>query len=171
MEIIAYVLSGALEHEDSIGNGSVIKPGDVQRMSAGSGVFHSEFNPSASEPVHLIQIWILPGRKNIKPSYEQKHFTEEQRRNGLCLIASPDGSDGSVRINQDARVFASILNEGTSVTHKSAGGRAAWVQVLRGSVSVEGTRLNRGDGAAITDVTEFTVTGNNDAEILLFDLA
>src|ERR1041385_56490 len=149
MEIITYILSGALEHRDSMGNGSVIKPGDVQRMTAGTGVAHSEFNPDPSEPVHLLQIWILPNARNLTPGYEQKFFAADERQRRLRLIASPDGAEGAVTINQDARVYASLLPQGTSIEHELAANRHAWLQVARGSLDLNGTRLQPGDGAAI----------------------
>src|SRR5262247_447481 len=134
MEIVTYILSGALQHRDSMGNGSVIRPGDVQRMTAGTGVAHSEFNPSADEPVHLLQIWILPSARHLTPSYEQKFFSDDERTGRLRLIASEDGGDGSVRIHQDARVYAAIVNENDAVTHRLKDARSAWLQVARGSV-------------------------------------
>lgn len=163
-------LSGAIEHRDSMGNGSVIRPGDVQRMSAGTGVTHSESNPSRDEAVHFLQIWILPEAKNLEPSYEQKAFTDDQKRGRLCLVASRDGGDGSVRIHQDASVYASILADGESVTHELKPGRHAWVQVARGAVAVNGQNLEQGDGAAISGEETISVTGTEQSEILLFDL-
>ena len=171
MEIITYILEGALKHQDSMGNGSVIRPGDVQRMTAGTGVAHSEFNPSPYEPVHLLQIWILPNQKNLAPGYEQKAFTKEDRQGRLCLIASPDGAQGSVTINQDARVFASVLEQGEAVEHVLESERHAWIQVARGSVTLNGEHLGQGDGAAISDERTLGIEGRGPAEILLFDLA
>ena len=171
MEIITYILEGELKHQDSMGNGSVIRPGDVQRMTAGTGVAHSEFNPSPYEPAHLLQIWILPNQKNLEPGYEQKAFTKEDRQAKLCLIASPDGAEGSVRINQDARVYASLLAVGEAVRHDLGPQRHAWIQVARGSVTVDGEQLEQGDGAAISDELSLRVEGRDGAEILLFDLA
>lgn len=171
MEIITYILAGALRHQDSMGNGSIIRPGDVQRMTAGTGVSHSEFNPSPSEAVHLLQIWILPNRKGLPPGYEQKAFSEQERKGQLRLIASPDGSDGSVTINQDARLYAAILEQGDEVDHHLADGRHAWIQVARGEVNVNGERLKRGDGAAVSEETRLQIAGTEKAEILLFDLA
>ncbi|MGD8921710.1 MAG: pirin family protein [Candidatus Zixiibacteriota bacterium] len=170
MEIITYVLEGALEHKDSMGNGSVIRPGDVQRMSAGSGVLHSEFNPSDEERVHLLQIWLFPKEKGIEPGYEQKTFSEQDRTGKLRLIASPDGKDGSLTINQDASVYASILNDGDQVSLDLAEGRYAWVQVARGSVALGDDTLDAGDGAAVSDERRITLTGRDHAELILFDL-
>ncbi len=173
MEIVTYVLEGGLAHKDSMGNGSTIRPGDVQRMSAGSGVLHSEYNHSQDELVHLLQIWILPDKKGLEPSYEQKTFTDADKRNRLRLVASRDGRDGSVTIHQDASIYGSILENGTSVRHELAPGRHAWVQVARGSVVVNGKALRQGDGAALSDerAIEFTGASSQPAEILLFDLA
>ena len=171
MEIITYVLEGALEHKDSMGNGSTIRPGDGQRMSAGTGVRHSEANSSESDPAHLLQIWIQPDRSGHKPGYEQKAFPEAEKRGKLRLIASPDGRDGSVRINQDARLYAALLKPGETVKHQLAGGRYAWVQVAKGSVEVNGKALSQGDGAAVSEEQELAVKGTSEAEVLLFDLA
>ncbi len=174
MEIITYVLEGALAHKDSMGNGSSIVPGEVQRMSAGTGVLHSEFNHSKAEEVHLYQIWLFPERRGLEPSYEQKFFADEEKLNRLRVIASPEGEDGAVRIHQDAKLFATILEEGKSVTHELKKGRGAWIQVARGSVDVNGRTLKAGDGAEITDEEMVTLAGNSNgkkAEVLLFDLA
>jgi redox-sensitive bicupin YhaK (pirin superfamily) len=171
MEIITYILSGALEHRDSMGNGSVIRPGDVQRMTAGTGVSHSEFNPSRTEACHLLQIWIMPGSRNLTPSYEQKFFTDDERRGGLRLIASADGADGAVTINQDARVYASLLNQGQSIKHTFDTGRYAWLQLARGSLEVNGANLSAGDGAAISKESRVEISAAEDSELLLFDLA
>ena len=171
MEIISYVLSGGLAHRDSLGTGSVITPGDVQRMSAGTGVRHSEYNASAEEPVHFLQIWIEPSRRGIAPGYEQRTFPESEKRGRLRLVASPDGRDGSVTLQQDARLYASVLPPDASVTHALDRGRHAWVQVVRGAVTVNGQRLDQGDGAALSDEPTLTITGAAPAEILLFDLA
>lgn len=171
MEIITYVLEGALAHKDSMGNGSVIRPGEVQRMSAGTGITHSEFNHSKSERVHLLQIWLLPERKGITPSYEQKSYPADERKGVLRLVASPDGVDGSVRINQDARLFASLLAAGEQVAHTLSPARHAWIQVARGSVTLNGRRLSQGDGAAASEEAAITLVGSDAAEILLFDLA
>jgi redox-sensitive bicupin YhaK (pirin superfamily) len=170
MEIVTYVLSGALEHKDSLGTGSVIRPGDVQRMSAGTGVRHSEYNPSSTEPVHFLQIWIEPARRGIPPGYEQKRFAEADMRGRLRLIASPDGREGSVTIQQDAAVYATVLDAGQHVVHRLRPGRRAWVQVARGAVGLDGQRLARGDGAAIRDEAELILAGLEAAEVLLFDL-
>jgi redox-sensitive bicupin YhaK (pirin superfamily) len=167
MEIISYVLSGALQHKDSMGNGSVIKPGDVQRMSAGTGVTHSEFNASKSEPVHFLQIWIVPTQRGLPSGYEQKFFSDEEKRRKLRLVASPDGADGSVRIQQDARVYAALL-DGAELTHAFAPGRNGWVHVARGEAAINGQALRAGDGVAVDD--ERTVRLSGTGEILLFDL-
>ena len=170
MEIITYILEGALEHRDSMGNGSVIRPGDVQRMTAGSGVSHSEFNPSQSEAVHLLQIWILPNARNLTPGYEEKQFPESDRRGVLRLIASEDGGEGSVKIHQDARVYASILDDGQSVEYALEQDRYAWLQVARGGVELNELELGQGDGAAISQES-LTIVANDRTELLLFDLA
>ena len=171
MEIITYILSGELEHRDSMGNGSVIRPGDVQRMSAGTGVAHSEFNPSETESVHLLQIWIMPRARNLPPGYEQKFFSEEERGGRLHLVASEDGRDGSVTIQQDARLYATILEAGSSVEHTLADKRSAWIQVARGNVDVNGQELNQGDGAAVSHEQLLRLAAKDEAEVLLFDLA
>jgi redox-sensitive bicupin YhaK (pirin superfamily) len=170
MEIITYVLEGALEHKDSMGNGSVIAPGDVQRMSAGTGVRHSEFNHSTTDRVHLLQIWILPERTGVPPSYEQTTFSREDRRARLRLIASPDGHEGSVTINQNARVYATILALGERVEHVLEPGRHVWVQVARGAVTVSGQPLGPGDGAAISGEAAVPLAAREAAELLIFDL-
>jgi quercetin 2,3-dioxygenase len=170
MEIISYVLEGALEHKDSIGTGSVIRPGDVQVMSAGTGIRHSEFNHSAEKPVHFLQIWVLPDRQGIAPRYDQKTFAEAEKRGRLRLVASPDGRDGSILIHQDAAIYASLLGSGDTVAHTLRAGRKGWVQVIRGTVEVNGETLRAGDGAAANDEPALTVTAREDAEILLFDL-
>jgi redox-sensitive bicupin YhaK (pirin superfamily) len=171
MEIISYVLEGALEHRDSMGNGSVLRPGEFQRMSAGTGVRHSEFNPSDAEPVHFYQIWLLPERKGIRPSYEQTFFAEDEKRGKLRLVASPDGADGSLTIHQDARVYLSTLHPGESVSHALRAGRHAWLQVLRGRAGVNGALLGAGDGLAVSDERGLTVVGEQPGEVMLFDLA
>jgi redox-sensitive bicupin YhaK (pirin superfamily) len=171
MEIVTYVLEGALEHRDSLGHGSVIKPGDVQYMSAGSGVTHSEFNPSKTEPVHLYQIWMLPEKKGLKPAYDQKNFDEAEKRGKLRLVASPDGRDGSLKIRQDNQLYATVLGAGDSVKHALKPERYAYVQVARGSVRLNGQQLAEGDGAAISAEKSVELTGVKDAEVLLFDLA
>ena len=170
MEIISYVLEGALEHRDSLGPGSVIRPGDVQRMSAGTGVRHSEFNASATEPVHFLQIWIEPAAAGIAPGYEQKTFTDADKRGRLRLVASPDGADGSVTIHQDARVYATRLQTGEEVEHKLAPGRHAWIQLVRGAARVDGRHLEHGDGAAVSGESAVRLVGEQDAEALVFDL-
>src|SRR5213595_1489719 len=170
MEIVSYVLAGALEHKDSLGTGSVIRPGDVQRMSAGTGVRHSEFNGSPTEPVHFLQIWIEPAARGIAPGYEQKAFGDADKRDRLRLVASPDGAEGSVTIHQDARVYATRLEAGREIEHKLAPGRHAWVQVTRGALTVGGRRLEHGDGAAISGEPAVTLAGERGAEALLFDL-
>ncbi len=172
MEIISYVLEGAMEHKDSMGTGSVIRPGDVQRMSAGTGVFHSEFNASSDEPVHFLQIWIEPNRLNVAPGYEQKTFPLAEKKGRLRLIVSPDGSDGSVHINQDARVYATVLEDGDdAVTYMLPAGHDGYIHIARGSVSVNDTPLNAGDGAKINGEHELRLTHGAGAEVLLFDLA
>jgi len=170
MEIVTYILRGGLEHKDSMGNGGVIYPGEVQRMSAGTGIMHSEFNHAEDETVHFLQIWILPEKKGIEPSYEQTYFPEAERKNKLRLIASRNGSDGSVTINQDAKIYAALLDEGTEVMHKIETNRHAWIQIARGSVEINGVRLNKGDGAAVSDETELKIVGKEPSEVLLFDL-
>lgn len=171
MEIISIVMEGALAHRDSTGGEGVLRPGEVQRMSAGSGVVHSEFNGSQSEPVHFFQIWIEPARFGITPSYEQKLFPEDERRGKLRLLVAPGRPDGALDIHQDARVYSTTLDPGQSVEHKLESGRGVWIQLARGSVDVNGQPLRRGDGAAIEDeeVLRITATGDR-AEILLFDL-
>jgi hypothetical protein len=171
MEIITYVLEGALEHRDSMGNGSVIKPGDIQYMSAGTGVTHSEFNASETEPVHLYQIWMFPEKQGLKPAYGQKNFGEAEKRGKLRLLVSPDGRDGSVKIRQDNDLYATVLGAGESVKHELKPERHAYVQVARGSVTLNGKRLDQGDGAAISDEKTLNLTGEKNAEVLLFDLA
>jgi redox-sensitive bicupin YhaK (pirin superfamily) len=170
MEILTYVLQGALQHRDSLGTGSVIRPGEVQRMSAGTGVRHSEANPSPDEPVHLLQIWIEPARSGIAPGYEQKAFADAERRGRLRLVASPDGAEGSVTIHQDARVYATVLGPGQQVVHSLAPERHAWVQVARGGLTLNGHRLTAGDGAGASSEVAITLVGDEDAEALLFDL-
>ena len=171
MEIITYILEGALEHKDSLGTGSVIRPGDGQRMSAGTGIRHSEANPSKTEAAHLLQIWILPEREGIAPSYEQKTFPAEEKRGKLRLIASPDGNDGSVTIHQDARLYVALLSPGEEVSHEIKPNRHAWLQVAKGEIELNGKRLKQGDGAAVSDENKLILKGMEDAEVLLFDLA
>ena len=170
MEIISYVLSGALEHKDSIGTGSVIRPGDVQRMSAGTGILHSEYNPSKQEGVHFLQIWILPERAGIAPSYEQKRFSDDAKRGRLALIASRDGREGSVTIHQDASIYAGLFDGDESARLPIKAGRTVWVQVARGNVSVNGVRLKQGDGAQIGETGAVTIDQGENAEVLVFDL-
>lgn len=170
MEIVTYVLEGALEHKDSMGNGSVIHPGDVQRMSAGTGITHNEYNPSPTEPLHLLQIWILPDQAGVTPGYEQVHFSDAEKRGRLRPIASPDGREGSVTIHQNAIIYATLLETGDSVTHVPAPGRKAYVHVARGAARLNGQELSAGDGARISDEKEITLTASGKAEILLFDL-
>jgi redox-sensitive bicupin YhaK (pirin superfamily) len=170
MEIVSYVLDGALEHKDSMGNGSVIRPGDIQRMSAGTGVRHSEYNPSPTEPVHFLQIWLVPNRTGVQPGYEQKHFPLEDRRGRLVLLVSPDGRDGSLSAHQDGLLYGTLLEAGESVEHLLAAGRRAYVHVARGQVAVNGTPLGSGDGATLDDVDHVHLEGLGHAEVLLFDL-
>ena len=169
MEIVTYVLSGALEHRDSLGNGEVLRPGEFQRMTAGSGIRHSEFNPSDSESVHLYQIWLLPREKGLRPGYEQKAFPEQERRGTLRLVASPDGEEGSLTIQQDARIYLSLLDAQESVSHSFTGGHG-WLQVLRGQVRLNDAALKAGDGAAISGEPRVEMAAVEDSEILLFDL-
>lgn len=173
MEIVTYVLEGALQHQDSMGNGGVIRPGEVQRMSAGTGVTHSEYNPSPTERLHLLQIWITPEARNLAPSYEQKKFAPEGRRGRLQLLASRDAREGSVKIQQDAALYTAALGPKETVTHKLASGRHAWLQVARGEVTLNGVALKAGDGAAASDERALEIAGadGGSSEILLFDLA
>ena len=170
MEIISYVLEGALEHKDSLGTGSVIRPGEVQRMSAGTGVTHSEFNSSQTEPVHFLQIWILPEQTGLPPSYEQRAFPTEEKRGNLRLVASHDGHDGSLAIHQAVDLYVSLLAPGEAVSHLLIPGRHAWIQVARGALLLNDVTLSAGDGAAVSDVSRLTVTATDQAEVLLFDL-
>ncbi len=172
MEILSYVLSGALAHQDSTGGGGVLRPGEVQRMSAGTGVMHSEFNGSKEEPVHFLQIWIVPDRAGHRPSYEQKAYPEAERRGRLRLVASPDGAEGSTTLHQDARVYATLLAPGERAEHALAAGRHAWVQVARGELALNGTALRAGDGAAVSDerALALVAAGKETAEVLVFDL-
>jgi len=171
MEIVTYVLEGALAHKDSMGNGSTIRPGDVQYMSAGTGVAHSEFNASQTEPVHLYQIWMFPDKTGHKPTYDQKNFSEHEKRGKLRLLVSPDGRDGSVQIRQDNELYATVLGSGESVKHELKPERHAYVQVARGSVTLNGKTLEVGDGAAISNEKSLELTGVKEAEVLVFDLA
>ena len=170
MEIFSYVLDGELEHKDSMGTGSVIRPGDVQIMSAGTGVLHSEYNASQEQPVHFLQIWIEPEVIGIAPSYEQKHFAEAEKRGRLRLIASGDGAEGSVRIHRDARVLAALIDGDERTTHALAAGRMAYVHVARGRVSVNGMTLEAGDAVKLGDTQEIVLEKGENAEVLLFDL-
>ena len=171
MEIITYVVDGAVQHKDSMGNGSTIKPGDVQRMSAGTGVTHSEYNPSKAEDLHLLQIWILPDRRGHNPGYEQKEIGDAEKRGRLRLIASPDGRDGSVSIHQDARLYAGILENGQPLALKLTPGRRGYLHVVKGAVSANGVALEAGDGARIAEESALEISGGDQSEILLFDLA
>ena len=170
MEIISYVLSGELEHEDSMGNGSVIRPGDVQRMSAGTGVVHSEHNQSKTDPVHFLQIWIIPDKEGIQPGYEQKLFSDKEKRGRLCLVASPDGRDGSVRIHQNTLIYSALVDGDERVSHDLADGRQAYVHVARGNVTINGEPLKSGDALKIRDERTVTIERGEQAEVLLFDL-
>lgn len=172
MEIVSYVLDGALEHKDSLGIGSTIRPGDLQRMSAGSGIQHSEYNASNADPVHFLQIWIMPDTKGLTPSYEQTHFPDQEKHNQLRLIGSQDGRNGSVTIHQDVNLYATRLDAAASVRQRVAADRAVWVQVARGAVTLNGHTMAAGDGAAMTDEAEITLTGTSpQSEVLVFDLA
>ena len=172
MEIITYVLEGALEHKDSLGNGSIIRPGDGQRMSAGTGILHSEFNASKTEPVHLLQIWVMPESKGIEPGYEQKAFPETEKRGRLKLIAARKGQNGAVTVHQDVSLYVALLDNKQKVEHTLNPGRHAWLQVAKGSVELNGKRLEQGDGAAVSDEQKLALAGAQDgSEILLFDLA
>lgn len=171
MEIITYVLEGSLEHKDSLGTGSVILPGEVQRMSAGSGIYHSEFNHSQSESVHLLQIWILPEEKGIQPSYEQKAFSLQKNPGKLHLVAAKNGQDGAVKVYQDMALYAGVLQAGDRTIYPLSDDRYAWLQVARGAVTVNGTPLDTSDGAAISQESQLEITATEEAEILLFDLA
>jgi redox-sensitive bicupin YhaK (pirin superfamily) len=172
MEIITYVLEGALEHRDSMGNRGVIKPGEVQHMSAGTGVRHSEYNASETDPVHLLQIWIMPEQPGIKPEYEQQPLDREAARGKLLQVAGPKGDGGALTIHQDAKLYATILGQGEAAQHQFGNGRCGWVQVARGAVNLNGTALRAGDGAAVANEHEITLTGaDREAEVLLFDLA
>jgi redox-sensitive bicupin YhaK (pirin superfamily) len=170
MEIITYVLGGELAHKDSMGNGSVLRPGELQHMTAGTGIRHSEFNPSDKHRVHLYQIWLLPGRGGLTPSYDQKSFADAEKRRRLRVVASPDGRDGSLTVHQDALVYLAKLETGESVRHELRPGRSAWLQVLRGEVDVEGRRLSAGDGAAMSAEAGVGIRATEPAEIMLFDL-
>ena len=171
MEILSYVVSGGLEHRDSMGNGAVVRPHEWQRMSAGTGVQHSEANASADEPVHFYQIWILPKSEGIRPGYEQKLFAPEEKSGRLRLVASGDGREGSLKIHQDVSVFNAVLKDGEEVEHRLASGRHAWLQVVSGSVELNGERLGAGDGAAVSDEGALRILAGGDSEVILFDLS
>jgi redox-sensitive bicupin YhaK (pirin superfamily) len=170
MEVISYVLDGAIEHKDTMGTASVLRPGEVQVISAGTGMAHSEYNPSQTEPLHFLQVWIVPNVENAPPTYDQKAFPLEERRNALRLVCSPDGRDGSIVIRQDASVYASVLEPDHEVKHEYAAGRYGWIHVARGAVEMNGQVLEDGDGAAIDGEPLLTLRGRRDAELLLFDL-
>lgn len=170
MEIFSYVLDGALEHRDSMGNGSVIRPGDVQLMSAGTGVRHSEYNASRTDAVHFLQIWIVPERKGLTPGYQQRHFAADEKRGQLRLVLSPDGAEGSLTIHQDARVYAGLFDGNEAQRFELPEGRYAYLQVARGSLEVNGQRLEAGDGASLREVRSIELSQGEDAEVLLFDL-
>jgi hypothetical protein len=171
MEIITYILEGALQHRDSLGNHGVILPGDGQRMSAGTGIRHSEYNHSESDAVHLLQIWILPERKGLDPGYEQKSFPEEEKKGRLRVIAAHDAREGAVKIHQDVDLYVSLLGQGDQVEHELQPGRHAWLQVARGEVQLDGATLKQGDGAAISEEAKLVIGAHQPSEVLLFDLA
>jgi len=171
MEIVTYVLEGALEHQDSMGNGEVLRPGEFQRMSAGTGITHSEFNPSQTELLHLYQIWLMPEQKGIEPSYEQRRFNDVGRTNQLRLVASPDAAEGSLKIHQNARIYLAKLADGGQVSHALMPGRHAWLQVLRGGLLVNGFELRTSDGAAFSGESQVSIVGTSQSELMLFDLA
>ena len=171
MEIISYVLEGELEHKDSMGNGEVLRPGEFQCISAGSGITHSEFNPSNSAPVHFYQIWLEPNVRNTTPSYQQKQFTDDQKRNQLRVVASPDGRQESLRIRQDASIYLAAMSAGCQLVHQLAPSRHAWLQVLAGRVDLHDHSLQSGDGVAFSDWNPISIVAKEQAEIMLFDLA
>ena len=171
MEILSYVVSGALSHRDSMGNGEVIRPNDWQRMTAGTGVMHSEMNASKTEPVHIFQIWILPEAEGLRPGYEQKLFPPEEKSGRLRLVASRDGREGSLKIHQDVSVYNGLLAGGEAVEHRLEEGRHAWLQVVNGTVELNGNRLGAGDGAAVSEEASIRISAGEDAEVILFDLA
>ena len=171
MEIISYMLTGSLEHKDSMGNGSTISSGDVQRMTTGTGIRHSEFNPSTRTQNHFFQIWIEPDQNNLKPSWDEKWFDEDAKRDALLLVASKNGRNGSLGLNQDLDLYATRLEAGKSISHELSSGRDAWLQVAEGKVTVGGVTLNTGDGAAVTDITAFTILAEEDTHVLVFDIA
>jgi redox-sensitive bicupin YhaK (pirin superfamily) len=170
MDIISYVLDGELAHKDSLGNGTVIRPGEVQRMSAGTGIVHSEFNPSKSDPVHFLQIWIIPEQQGLAPSYEQKDFHVQEPRAALQLVAAAGGRDGALTLHEDAQMYAGRLAAGARVVHPVAPGRGVWVHVARGNAALNGSEMKEGDGAAVEDESEVTLEARTDSELLLFDL-
>jgi redox-sensitive bicupin YhaK (pirin superfamily) len=170
MEIISYVIEGALAHKDSMGNGSTIKPGDVQRMSAGRGVMHSEFNASKTDPVHFLQIWILPERAGLPSGYEQKFFGPDDKRGKLRLVASPDGAEGSVTLRQDTRVYATLLGSDAKVEHTVARGRKGWVHVVKGTAELNGMKLEAGDGVAVEGEERLSLSSKDEGELLVFDM-
>jgi len=171
MEIVSYIIDGALEHKDSMGNGSVMRAGDVQRMTAGTGIRHSEFNHSNDEQVHFLQIWIEPQENSLEPGYQQKSFSRDEKLNQLRLVVSRDGRQGSLRIHQDADLYASVLSAGAEVTHKFESGRRGWLQVVNGSITVNGEALGTGDGAAIENTADLSLQSKADSEFVLFDIA
>lgn len=171
MEIISYVLEGALEHKDSIGTGSVIRPGEVQRMSAGTGIRHSEYNPSSDQGAHFLQIWVVPDQLDIDPGYEQKMFDPAERRGKLTLVGASDGRDGALTIHQDVDLYSAVLDDGDNVTLALRNGRRAWVQVARGTAQLNGEQLYPGDGAAVSDEAVLGMTATSEAELLVFDMA
>ena len=171
MEIVSYIIEGALEHKDSMGNGSVMRANDVQRMTAGTGVTHSEFNHSAEDGVHFLQIWIVPEKNSLEPGYEQENFGRDKKLDQLRLVVSPDGRDGSLTVHQDVDLYAAVITSGTELSHTFDNGRRGWVQVVSGNVNVNGETLGTGDGAAIDDTAELALQTDGEAEILLFDLA
>jgi redox-sensitive bicupin YhaK (pirin superfamily) len=171
MEILTWVLSGALEHRDSLGTGSIIRPGDLQRMTAGTGIRHSEINPSDKEAVHFLQVWLVPEKTGLAPDYEQRNYPRADRRGKLVHVAGPSAGNGAVGIRQNANVYATLLEKGESVTHELAPGRHAWIQVATGTVSLNGQELSAGDGAAVSDTKKLTLSADRPAEVLLFDLA
>ena len=170
MEIITYVLAGALEHRDSLGNGSVIRPGDLQRMSAGTGISHSEFNSSRDDPVHFLQIWILPTRNGLTPGYEQRHFAETEKRDRLRMVGDPDGKDGAITIHQNVRLYAACLNTGHIIDHVIAPNHGVWVQLACGAATLNQHAMKEGDGAALDNEDTVQITAHADCELLLFDL-
>lgn len=170
MELVSYVLDGELEHKDSMGNGEVLRPGEFQRITAGTGIKHSEFNPSKNSSTHFYQIWLLPEQKGIEPSYEQKAFDADQRQNQLQLVASRDGSEGSIVIHQDAKIFLTDLSDGRDISYEIAAGRYSWVQMLRGSATVNGNALQAGDAAALSDEALLKLKSDSSAELMIFDL-